>query len=415
MSIPPAPAGRDRGLRFGANYVPSSGWFYSWLDFRPDEVRRDLEDLAGLGLDHVRIFPVWPWIQPNRGLVRESAIDDVLRTVDLAAEVGLDVAVDLLQGHLSSFDFLPSWVLTWHRRSIFTDTDVRDGLRQYVATVAKAVAARPNVFAVTLGNEVNNLWPSNPTTAADSRAWAEELVETIRAAAPEQLALYSLFDDALYAPDHPFAAADVVDLGDLSLVHSWVFNGVARIDGPLGPATLSHADYLVELAASLGEDPARPVWLQEIGAPRPEIGDDDVAAFVDGTVGHAVENPSLWGVTWWSSHDIDRSLVDFPEREYDLGLFTVEHRRKPVADALATAITEARAGRRRPPTSRPGLVCPVDVRAEPGRRDEVAPGSAFHRAWVAHRAQGPVAIVPAARRDDAGYLSARGVDRLLPE
>src|SRR5689334_20378846 len=127
------PSARD--LRFGANYVPSSGWFYSWLDLRPDEVRRDLDDLAGLGLDHVRVFPVWPWIQPNRGLIRSSAIDDVLRVVDLAAEAGLDVSVDLLQGHLSSFDFLPSWVLTWHERSIFTDPDVRAGLRDYVTTL----------------------------------------------------------------------------------------------------------------------------------------------------------------------------------------------------------------------------------------------------------------------------------------
>lgn len=417
MPHPPtaAVARSSRAPRFGANYVPSSGWFYTWLDFRPDEVRRDLAELAGLGLDHVRIFPVWPWIQPNRGLIRQRAIDDVLTTVDLAAEVGLDVAVDLLQGHLSSFDFLPSWVLTWHQRSLFTDADVRAGLREYVATVATAVASRPNVFALTLGNEVNNLWPSNPTTAADSRAWAEELVGTMRAAAPGLLSLHSLFDDAVYAPDHPFHPADVADLGDLSLVHSWVFNGVARLDGPLGSATLGHADYLVELAAALSSDPARPVWLQEVGAPRPEIGEADVAAFVAGTVGQALENPALWGLTWWSSHDIDRALLDFPEREYDLGLFTVDHRRKPVAEALAVAVADARAGRPGPVLDRPGLVCPVDVRMEPGRRDEIAPGSAFHRAWVEHRLHGPIAIVPAAHAGDAAYLAARGVDRLLAD
>ena len=77
--------------RFGANYVPSSGWFYSWLDFDPDAVRRDFADLAALGLDHVRIFPIWPWIQPNRGLIRVSAVDDVLAMIDCAAEFGLDV------------------------------------------------------------------------------------------------------------------------------------------------------------------------------------------------------------------------------------------------------------------------------------------------------------------------------------
>jgi hypothetical protein len=53
--------------RFGANYVPSAGWFYSWLDYDGDAVRRDFADLAGLGLDHVRVFPVWPWIPPSTG------------------------------------------------------------------------------------------------------------------------------------------------------------------------------------------------------------------------------------------------------------------------------------------------------------------------------------------------------------
>src|SRR3954471_11344011 len=161
--------------RFGANYVPSSGWFYSWLDYDGAAVRRDFEDLAGLGLDHVRVFPVWPWLQPNRALIRSRGVAELLDTVDAAAECGLAVSVDLLQGHLSSFDFLPSWVLTWHQRSLFTDAAVRDGIAEYVDRLTRAVATRANVFAVTLGNEVNNLWPSNATTLEASSRWAAEL------------------------------------------------------------------------------------------------------------------------------------------------------------------------------------------------------------------------------------------------
>src|SRR4051794_33138327 len=271
-------------VRFGANYVPSAGWFYSWLDYDRDAVRRDFADLAGIGLDHVRVFPIWPWIQPNRGIIRERAIADLLDTIDAAAEAGLTVAVDLVQGHLSSFDFLPAWVLTWHRRSLFEDDVVRDGLHQYVDAVARAVATKPNVFAVTLGNEVNNLWPDSSTTPEASAAWARELLVTVKKAAPELLALHSVFDDAWYKPDHPFHPADVVDLGELSTVHSWVFNGVSRVDGPLGPATISHADYLVELAAATSLDPARPVWLQEIGVPEPDVPPAQAADFIRRTL-----------------------------------------------------------------------------------------------------------------------------------
>ncbi|ONI71920.1 glycosyl hydrolase [Kribbella sp. ALI-6-A] len=378
--------------RFGANYVPSAGWFYSWLDHDPAAVRRDFADLAGLGLDHVRVFPIWPWIQPNRGVIRERAIADLLDTIDAAAEHGLTVAVDLVQGHLSSFDFLPSWALTWHKASLFEDPTVREGLTAYCEAVAAAVATKPNVFAITLGNEVNNLWPDSTTTPETSTAWAQELLAVVKKAAPDVLALHSVFDDAWYRPDHPFSPVDVTDLGELSTVHSWVFNGVSRVDGPLGPATLTHADYLVELAAATSLDPARPVWLQEIGVPGPDIPVDLQGEFTRRTVERVVHNPALWGITWWSSHDIDRKLLDFPDREYDLGLFTVDHQRKPAATALAEVIAEVRSGGVHPAEAST-LTAPYNLRTDLHRRAEIAPGSDFHLQWVAARAQGPVRIV----------------------
>ena len=395
--------------RFGANYVPSSGWFYSWLDFDADAVRRDFADLAALGLDHVRIFPIWPWIQPNRGLIRPRAIDDVLAMIDCAAEFDLDVSVDLIQGHLSSFDFLPSWVLTWHQASVFTDSTVRTGLNQYVRVLAGAVASRENVFAITLGNEVNNLWPANPAELADSRSWAIELLSAAREAAPDLLHVHSLYDDAFYAPKHPFGAADAAEFGDLTSVHSWVFNGVSDVDGPLGPATRSHADYLVELAQAVATTPDRPVWLQEFGAPRPDIPAELAGQFTTATIEHVLPNPALFGVTWWCSLDIDRALKDFPDREYDLGLFTVDHQRKPAAQAVADLIASGPRGQ----ASRPALVCPVDP-AEPTTRDTFAPGSPFHRAWVARRVDGPIALVPPGKADDADYLAARRITNIAP-
>lgn len=395
-------------MRFGANYVPSKGWFYSWLDFDPEAVRRDLADIASLGLDHVRIFPVWPWIQPNRGLIRRDAVDDVLAVIDLARAAGLGVAVDVIQGHLSSFDFLPSWVLTWHQSSVFTDRRVRAGLAEYVSELAGAVGTRDNCFAITLGNEVNNLYPTNDVDPAAASAWAAELLDVVRAAAPHLTALHSVYDDAWYAADHPFGAADAVTLGDLTTVHSWVFNGATAIAGGLAPAATSHADYLVSLAAAFGP-PDRPVWLQEIGAPLPDVG-ADVGLFVHRSLATVSPNPALWGITWWASHDIDRALVDFPDREYDLGLFTVDHRPKPAGKALQEFLRSVPG--RAPDGRRTGLVCPVDPVLDPLARAAVAPGSPFHLGWVRLRESGPVSIVAPGKARDAEHLASRGISEL---
>lgn len=94
-------------MKIGVNYTPSQGWFHSWLDLDLDATRRDFEGIAQLGLDHVRLFPLWPLLQPNRGLVRPRALDDVVSVVRAAGEFDLEVTVDALNGHLSSYDFLP--------------------------------------------------------------------------------------------------------------------------------------------------------------------------------------------------------------------------------------------------------------------------------------------------------------------
>ena len=144
-----------------------------------------------------------------------------------------------------------------------------------------------------------------------------------------------------------------------------------------------NADYLVGLAGATSLDPARPIWLQEIGVPEPDI----PVGLRQRSLGDGrsvLPKPALWGVTWWSSHDIDRRLVDFPEREYDLGLFTVDHQGKPAGRALAQAVE----GIAREATSaalRPALLAPDDLRDRAIDRSDYAPGSAFHELWVQRR------------------------------
>ncbi len=75
----------DAPLRFGANHTPAKHWMHSWLSLDLDDVRRDFASLAALGLDHVRLFPLWTALQPNRTLIREQAVADVQAWVDACA------------------------------------------------------------------------------------------------------------------------------------------------------------------------------------------------------------------------------------------------------------------------------------------------------------------------------------------
>lgn len=399
-------------MRFGANYTPGHGWFHAWLDLDLDAVRRDLDAVAGLGLDHVRVFPLWDVLQPNRALIRERAVADVVAVVDAAHEAGLDASVDVLQGHLSSFDFLPSWVLTWHRRNLFTDPDVVFAQERLVESLGAALAGRPGFLGLTLGNETAQFAKEGhpdrqPLTPAQADAWLGRLLDAARRAAPGARHAHSFDDDVWFVDSSAVTPEHAVRHGDVTTVHSWVFTGVAR-RFPVGhPAYALFARYLLELAAAwAGDDDARPLWLQEVGAPSPHLGAENVVAFATQTLEHAVQRPGLWGVTWWCSHDVDRGLADFPELEYSLGLLTADGRPKPVGLAVRDALPGLRelAGR----TARSGSGAPRDGEVlelpcdDDGRvvRSLTAPGSELFAAWVDAAAAGtpPRLAVPTGAR-----------------
>ncbi|WP_251095907.1 glycosyl hydrolase [Streptomyces sp. Caat 7-52] len=407
-------------VRFGVNYTPSEGWFHHWLDFDLDSVRADLDTIAALGLDHIRVFPLWPYFQPNRTLIRPHAVDQLVALTDAAAERGLDVNVDGLQGHLSSFDFLPAWTRTWHRRNLFTDPDVTDGQAAYLRTLAAALADRPGFIGMTVGNEVNQ-FAAGPhpdpdrITAEEAARWLERMLAACAEGAPGRLHLHASYDAAWYQDDQPFTPGHSARLGAVTAVHSWVFNGTAQRHGRTSVPAEHHAAYLVELGKAWADEPHRPVWLQEVGAPAPLVPAEHAAAFAEATIGHVLDCPDLWGVTWWCSHDVSRRLADFPELEYSLGLFTDERQPKDIARVLA------RAAAHRVPHTPAVRGTALVVPAEPAHRSRCAPGGDVFDAFFRLVADGarPTTVLDK-RADDRDHLAARGItevvtpDQVLP-
>lgn len=403
----------DPVMRFGVNYTPRAGWFHAWLDLDLDEVRRDFEAIAGLEADHVRLFPLWHLVQPNRGLLRPAALADIGAVVDAAAEFDLDVNVDALQGHLSSFDFLPAWVTTWHERNIFTDPVALAGEEAYLRALGEVLRPRPNVLGLTLGNEVNQFAARphphpHPIDEAQAEEWLVRLLGVARESAPG-LITHAAYDATWYDERQPFLPSHAAEHGDQTVVHSWVFNGAAQRHGGLGAGSVRHAEYLVQLAAAWHALADRPVWLQEVGVPVTVVDRGDAADFLEQTVRRAADVPVLSAVTWWCSHDVARSLLDFPPVEYDLGLIDEDGVVKPTGRRFAELARELR-GAPRPAASPVGLV--LDD-SRPYRAD-CAPGGAFFEAWVraAERdGRGPQ-VVLASRQTDAALLAARGISRM---
>lgn len=403
-------------LRFGVNYTPSDRWFYSWHDVDWRSTERDLAAVAGLGMDHVRIFPLWPVLQPNRTYIDPSALADVRRTVDIAANQGLEVYVDVLQGHLSSFDFVPSWLASWHQGNMFTDPAAVQAQADLVSAVHAVLADQPAYRGLTLGNEVNQ-FSGDPhpspmrVTPEDVDVWLDRLLRAVPAE-PGRLRLHSEYDAVWYLDGHPFLPRHASRQGDVTAVHSWIFNGTAQRYGADSPHSHRHAEYLIELSRAFATDPERAVWLQEIGAPGNVLSAEQAVPFARAAVRNAADSQALWGVTWWCSHDVDPALGDFPPFEHALGLFDQTGRVKPLGRAFAEVADELRTVPVAPPRTA-AIVIPVDGRDTPVSRAALGPGGSVFEEWVrlAEEGQRPTMVTSTVANDDL-ELGRRGITTL---
>ncbi|WP_454051066.1 glycoside hydrolase 5 family protein [Cellulomonas sp. Marseille-Q8402] len=404
-------------LRSGVNYTPSTDWFYSWLAPDWDTVRRDLDAVAALGLDHVRVLPLWPVLQPNRTSIRQQALDDVRRTVEVAAEAGLDATVDAVQGHLSSFDFLPSWLASWHARNLFSDPEIVEAQVRLVDALDARLADLPSFLGLTLGNELNQFAAAShptpvPVSPDDVTAWLEALLGAPRRA-PQQFRVHAEYDAVWFADAHPFHPVHAARHGDMSVIHSWIFNGTAQGYGARGPQGTRHAEYLIELARAFADDPARATWLQEVGAPTPHVDPASAPDFCEATVRAAADCSRMWGVTWWCSHDVPRALGDFPDLEHSLGLFDEDGGVKPIGRRFAAVMAELR-DRPEPAIRDEAVVIPVGAEDVPLHRAELGPGGGVFDTWMRLAAAGRrPTLVTSRTAEQPEALARRGVVRVL--
>ena len=373
--------------RFGVNYVPSAKWFYGWVDWDPDSVARDLEAIASLGFDHIRVHCLWPYLQPNRGLISSTMLGRLDELIDLAARSGLQVVVCVLNGWMSGTYFRPAW--QGESVNAFTDPDALDAERSALSAVADVVSTRGNALGIDVANEPNALisYPGNAISREQGDAWLRSMCGVLEREMPGGLHTVGVDHVPWLRDDGPFSREVLGTVGRITSVHSWVyFTGALQRYGARGMGTLHLARYLVEVARAYGTSRDRPVWVQEIGVSPEWVPEQDLPGFATAIIGNALR-AAPWGVTWWCSHDIDRSLRGFDALEYDLGLLTVDNQVKPAGAAVSEVIAAYRRGELHDATrtgvERPRLVVPA------GR----APGLEFADQYFALIAEGEDPVI----------------------
>ncbi|RBP98536.1 glycosyl hydrolase [Bifidobacterium aemilianum] len=346
--------------------------------------------------------------------------------VSLAASAGLDSYVDVIQGHLSSFDFLPSWVSTWHGRNIISDGPTVQAEAVLVRELYGALRDLPSFKGLTVGNECNQfLGGAHPLGMKDSSkdvdSWLQSPIGPLASQVDQdgRIIVHSEDDAVWYLPGHAFTPSHQGRIGSLSVIHAWVFNGVAQKYGPLSQEAVRHGQYSAELAKAYENHPHRPVWVQEIGAPLNVMRREEAPAFMRQSVENLMLVSDLYGITWWCSHDVSRSLADFPPLEYDLGLFDQEGKLKELGRGFADVVAVYGSRQSGPEANqgRSAFILPDDPDGIPGMREACAPGGNVFEEWMRRASSGDFpAFVSQGNAEDQVYRSERDLEeaRFLP-
>ena len=312
-------------IRFGLNYVPSRKWWYCWNDFQPDEIAPDLDAMAALGADHIRVMLLWPSFQPNRQWVSPAHLDRLDLFMKMAGERGLDVCVTALTGWLSGWAFRP----TFDRpEDFYESSEMREAVEIYLRACAGRLNLHANFLGFDLGNELNCCWRAKTTGIGD--AWMDWALGLCESLCPQAVHVNGADHQPWFYPE-TFSAQKLAMRPRLATIHSWIeFTGALK-RGEAGDPVCTHlAPAMAALVRAYASDASRPVWLQEFGASPEWIGEKKVPGFLDRSVRAAIAGGICW-ITWWSSHDIRREF-QFPSIEYDLGLLDTGNRVKPAGE-----------------------------------------------------------------------------------
>jgi hypothetical protein len=396
--------------RFGVNYTPSKNWWYSWMDWDRQSIADDLQAVASLGLDHLRIHCLWPWFQPAPDRVRPEALDRLEELLDLADAAGLDVEVSVLDGWLSGINFIPAW--QEDGENVFTSPRMIAAEKFLFQCLARRIGSHRRFMGFDLGNELGVLMMlNNPAAPQQADRWNNEMLSWCEALAPGKLHVNGV-DHNHWFWNVGFTRPTLANSGALTSLHTYpFFTGMTRHYGSLGAGTFHAADYCIELARAFCDDPNRRYWIQEVGGLEEEHPILGLSRFAESLIRNTAGSRGFWGLTWWCSHDFYGRYAELDPSEMALGLLDVHNRPKPAGERIAALIE---AYRQSPPEvidRSLGLVLPDKIFTEHGGNDQ--PLRQFIAAFMHHTEQGrPPTIVLESRLQETGYLEARGISEL---
>jgi endo-1,4-beta-mannosidase len=306
--------------RFGVNYTPSRNWWFCWNDWDAASIQHDLDAIAALGADHLRIMLIWPFFQPNPKWVCPAHLERLDQLLTLMGERHLDALVTVFTGQLSGWFFLPSF----NRLSDGFYTNPAMGATQdlFIRSLASTMKRHANVIGFDFGNELNTCW-SGPVEQGD--AWMKKMFALMNEVLPAGLHANGVDHHPWFEPDT--FSAQALAAARFPVMHCYPYwTGATKYGGAMDPPSVKLMAGMAALIRSFAGSQQKPVWAGEFNTCIEELPEKGQAEWLDKAVHAAIEQGVSW-FSYWDSHDVDRKFA-FNPLEYSLGLLTNDGRVK---------------------------------------------------------------------------------------
>lgn len=313
------------GQRFfpvGANYWPSSAGVEMWTRWPADEIRRDLDLAASLGLNTVRFFLRWQDFEPEAGQYNALMFDRLREMLGWFRERKLLAHPSLFVGWMSGGIFWPQWR---NGRNVFADPFMRQRAVEFAQAVAAVLRDYADcILAIDQGNELCCLpdsWQAAPEAVID---WCASVNAAVRKAWPNVL-LISGNEQAQVIGDSGWRFGQQPGC-DLYSMHAYPVPGWHPIDfdGMTDPLTSSLLPLYVKCARAFG-----PVMVQEFGT-IVTLGQPQQDAYLRGLL-PACLKAGANGFLWWCLRDISAQIPPYTTNGFEgiLGLVDAAGKVKP--------------------------------------------------------------------------------------
>jgi hypothetical protein len=307
--------------RFGVNYTPSKDWWFCWNDWDLDSIKRDLDGIALLGADHLRLLLIWPYFQPNPQWVSPLHLERFDQMLTQMADRNLDALVTVFTGQLSGWFFLPPFNQTGS--SFYTDQAMLNAQTLFIQQLAKVMKTKTNIVGFDIGNEINTCWS---TTPGIGDSWMKKIFSSMDSVLPGWVNVNGV-DETPWFESTTFSPQALV-ARPMPVIHCYPYwSGALKYGGAMDPPSTKLLSAMATLVRAYANDPRKPVWAEEFNTCIETLTDQQQAEWLEKAVREAINSGVSW-FTYWDSHDVDRKF-EFNRVEYRLGLLTNDGRIKP--------------------------------------------------------------------------------------